>query len=589
MDSASGGKIIWVLDVDSKQFDSKLNKSSSNAKDFGKGNEKVSADSNKAFNTIAKVGLAAVAAAAITVGALITKNIGGAIKRIDTINNSQRVFQNLGFSADDVAVSMDNLIGSITGLPTKLDDAVLGVQALSASTKDIGKGQELFSALNNAVLGLGKGAGEVDSAVLAMSRAIDKGKLQGQEWMMLMNAGLGPALTNIAQEMGITTGALQEGLSDGSISVEDFTNRLLKANEDGVGSMASFEQMAKDSTSGIGTSWSNLNTSIERGIAGIIESVGSENISEFVTSLGSSLETTLKNAGNFFEFIIRNQNVFIPLSLSIGTMIGLITAWWTITKLMTIAQAILNVTMMANPIGAVIVLILGLVAGFLWLWHNVEGFRNFFITAWDMIMGAVTGVFNWVKDNWPLLLAIITGPIGLAILAIIRNFDKIKTVIRKVWTWITGIFSTIGAIGTSIIKGVVNGVIGFAERTVNGFIGLINLALGAINKIPGVSIGTISTLSIPRLAEGGVVMNTPGGILANIGEGSEPEAVIPLSKLQNMMQGGSGGQGVTINLNMSGVMTRSPSDMREITKEMIRSVNQELKARQLEPIGGGAI
>jgi hypothetical protein len=53
---------------------------------------------------------------------------------------------------------------------------------------------------------------------------------------------------------------------------------------------------------------------------------------------------------------------------------------------------------------------------------------------------------------------------------------------------------------------------------------------------------------IPALAEGGVVT---GPTLALIGEGRESEAVIPLSKLNTMMQGG-GGQNVVVTGRISG-------------------------------------
>ena len=70
-------------------------------------------------------------------------------------------------------------------------------------------------------------------------------------------------------------------------------------------------------------------------------------------------------------------------------------------------------------------------------------------------------------------------------------------------------FTNIGtSIGNAIggaFKKVVNSIIGFAQNTINGFISAINSAIKLINKIPGVSIGLISKLSIPRLAAGGLV------------------------------------------------------------------------------------
>jgi TP901 family phage tail tape measure protein len=55
--------------------------------------------------------------------------------------------------------------------------------------------------------------------------------------------------------------------------------------------------------------------------------------------------------------------------------------------------------------------------------------------------------------------------------------------------------------------------------------------------------------NIPGLAQGGIVRARPGGILANIGEGGEDEAVIPLSRLSSFTGGGRGGSMVNITVN----------------------------------------
>jgi hypothetical protein len=62
----------------------------------------------------------------------------------------------------------------------------------------------------------------------------------------------------------------------------------------------------------------------------------------------------------------------------------------------------------------------------------------------------------------------------------------------------------------------------------------------------GFNIPTIGRLSIPRLAEGGIVLPTPGGVLANIAEGGQAEAVIPLDRLGEF-GGGAATYNITIN------------------------------------------
>jgi hypothetical protein len=62
-------------------------------------------------------------------------------------------------------------------------------------------------------------------------------------------------------------------------------------------------------------------------------------------------------------------------------------------------------------------------------------------------------VWDWIKENWPILLAILTGPIGLAVLAIVRNWDtivefvrgipeRIREIASRMWTAVTDFFSS---------------------------------------------------------------------------------------------------------------------------------------------------
>jgi hypothetical protein len=56
--------------------------------------------------------------------------------------------------------------------------------------------------------------------------------------------------------------------------------------------------------------------------------------------------------------------------------------------------------------------------------------------AWNRILATVTAVIGWIKRNWQILLAGLAGPLGLAVLLIIRNWDKIKAAVNAVITWI---------------------------------------------------------------------------------------------------------------------------------------------------------
>lgn len=61
----------------------------------------------------------------------------------------------------------------------------------------------------------------------------------------------------------------------------------------------------------------------------------------------------------------------------------------------TLAQLALNSAWLANPITWIIVGIVALVAAFVLLWNNCEGFRNFWIGLWDGIKSAAQAVGSW--------------------------------------------------------------------------------------------------------------------------------------------------------------------------------------------------
>jgi phage-related protein len=118
-----------------------------------------------------------------------------------------------------------------------------------------------------------------------------------------------------------------------------------------------------------------------------------------------------------------------------------------------------------------------------------------------------------------------------------RFMDGFADGFKAVWDGISGFF-----------KGLVNGMIGMFEGFVNFIIDGLNLMIRALNKISfdvpdwvpliggskfGFKLPTIGRVNIPRLADGGIVMPRPGGILANIGEGGQPEAVIPLDRMRD--------------------------------------------------------
>lgn len=158
-----------------------------------------------------------------------------------------------------------------------------------------------------------------------------------------------------------------------------------------------------------------------------------------------------------------------------------------------------------------------------------------FSNAWSAIKTAWGGVTNWFSGIWSGITGVFANvkswfgeKFGGAVTAIQEKWAGIKDWFAQKWAGITSVFTTAGqSIGSSIttaLKNSFNTFMSNAVGKINNFIGRLNSAIDLINKIPGVNIGKIGTLSVPQLAKGGIVTDS---ILANIGERGK-EAVLPL-------------------------------------------------------------
>lgn len=162
-------------------------------------------------------------------------------------------------------------------------------------------------------------------------------------------------------------------------------------------------------------------------------------------------------------------------------------------------------------------------------------FGDIFQKAWDALTNVFSSIGTWFGERWndvTTALANVATWFGnifkTAFEAVKNAFSTIGSFFSGVWTTVKNIFVNAGQmVGSAVggaFKSAVNAVLGTIENVVNGFIGMINGVIGLINKIPGVSLGTVGTISLPRLARGGIV-DSP--TVAMIGEAGK-EVVMPL-------------------------------------------------------------
>jgi len=197
------------------------------------------------------------------------------------------------------------------------------------------------------------------------------------------------------------------------------------------------------------------------------------------------------------------------------------------------------------------------------------------VTNWETVKNFFIGLFDWFKNNWPLLLAILTGPFGLAVLLIVKNWDTLKG-------WFMGLVGWFRSAGEKIGHGIANGISssieavkGTIKAALNWIIDKANTAIRGVNKVspPGVpEIGEIPKFrsGVENFA-GGLAFVHKGEALVNMAPGT---SVIKASDVNGMTGGGR------VSINIENINSRADVDY------LIQKINRnyELSGLGMSPV-----
>lgn len=433
-----------------------------------------------------------------------TTSVGDAISRVDTLNNSSKVFGNLGFNANDVKTAMDAVDNSIKGLPTSLDQAVSGMQSLALQNGNILVAQKEFTAMNDAVLSSGHSTDDLNNAIEQITQLDMGGPLDAQTWNSLRQSGLEPAMSAMAKMKGESLAQLKDEFGNGTLTVQDFMNMLQTLDTQGTGNMASLSKQAKDMTGGIGTGMANAKTAMVRGMADIIQAIGTANISGAIKVIGTAFEDALKSVSTaindfktFFDIMSQHEgmlrniaivitSLLLPAIIQFGVRsviaIGLYIAQLAIAAASTIAASIemaASWLLALGPIGLIAAAVIGLVALIIANWSTVKQWLSAF---WGWLKSAASDAWGFITNNFSSaidsVVSFFAGLPGRILGALGNAANWLYQTGRDVISGLThGIEDAIGGIGSAI--GRVGGDVS----------GAVKNALHSIH-VPGFAVGT---------------------------------------------------------------------------------------------------
>lgn len=284
------------------------------------------------------------------------------------------------------------------------------------------------------------------------------------------------------------------------------------------------------SMSSMKASWSNLMSAVGAG-DGIDTAM--EQFTDMATTVMDNVVPILKNAVYEISTVLPTllpqlvtalSNLFVQLVPQIGILIQNLAAQLP-TMMRTLVSAITNPVVIQSILDAGLALLMALISTLTdptIMSSLVEGAIQLFMG----IIEAIPTIVDALINAMPMIINVLTSPdvveamltaavqLFLAMVAAVPQIlgaliDAFHQLVSNLWNGIIQFFTNIGEnIGNAVVgalKGIVNGALGLLEDFLNAPIRLINGALDLINALPGVEVGHISEIELPRMATGGYV------------------------------------------------------------------------------------
>ena len=291
-----------VISAQTKSAKSELNSVKNEVTSLKNHVDKVTGSIGNSFksirNIVAGLGIASL------IKSTILGNVDAAIKRVDTLSNYSRVMSNLGADSVQANASVQKLSNKLIGLPTTLDDASGAVQRFTSVNSNISRSTDMFLALNNAILAGGASSEIQKSALEQLSQSYAKGKPDMFEWRSAMTA-MPAQMKQVAEAMGfVNASALGEALRNGTVSMDQFMDTIMKLNTQGINGYQSFEEQARNATGGIATSIANMRTAIVRCMSDVMNTIGQSNIAGFFTNIAKAINSCVPYVVAFTKVVM---------------------------------------------------------------------------------------------------------------------------------------------------------------------------------------------------------------------------------------------------------------------------------------------
>lgn len=394
--------------------------------------------------------------------------VGEAMTASDSIDKFKSTMDFAGFGKKDI----DKATAS---MKKYADDTVYDLTTVSNTTAQLAaNGVKDYTGLTQSAGNLNSVAGgnaeTFKSLAMMMTQTAGAGKLTTENWNQLADAipGASGIMQKEMKKNGAYTGNFRDAMEKGEISADEFNKAIMNLG------MTDAAQKAATSVTTFEGAIGALQAGIVDGINSIVANVGKANMTDMITKIGDGIVKVIQFIADFVAVVVNNWAIIKPVLAAALAAFLAFKALSAVSAVMSLFGA--SMTLALGPVLLVVAGLALLIAAGVALYKNWSKIGPALSGIWQKFKETTVNIFNSVVEffkKWgTTILAVLTGPIGIAVLLITRNWDKIKSKTSAIWNGIASFFSNTW---TSIT--------GFFQAGVDNVKGFIDKMLGVFNKI----------------------------------------------------------------------------------------------------------
>lgn len=360
------------------------------------------------------------------------KNLGKNTSEIEKVKNELKQFAEQSiYSASDMATTYSQL--EAVGIKSS-DQLVKGFGGLASAAEDPIQAMKTLSQ--------------------QATQMAAKPTVQWQDFKLMLEQT--PAgIAAVAKEMGMSTSEMVTNVQDGTIATQDFFDAITKTGTNDV-----FGKMATEYKT-VGQAMDGLKETLVGNLQPAFDSISKvgikaiEGITDELPDIISGIKEFYDNVKPFIPLIVGltgAMTVFstvVKIQDAIKGISGAFKLWKATTEGVTIAQKLLNATLLANPVALIVTAVVTLAAGIVYLWKTNEGFRNAVKDIWNSIKDTIIGVADFIVEKWQSTLTWFSEMWQNMLLISTPFIEGLKTAFSPLIEWFGTLWEGVRSIGAS--------------------------------------------------------------------------------------------------------------------------------------------